>query len=98
MGFDDLLPSEKVKWLIEGQGLDDKIEQNMEIAADIIEKEVTRYEEIQEKLRREKNNGKQEDEDEILMREVKSAMLLQAMYNLEDKLSANKSSQANSKP
>ena len=85
MGLDAMLPSEKVKWLLDGKGLDYSSERNMDYAADIISKEVAKYEKIQDKLRIERSQKKDESAEEKLFRELKSAMLLQAMYNLEDK-------------
>ena len=89
--LDDKLPSEKVRWLLEGKGLDYGSEKNMDYAADIISKEVERYEKIQEKLRIERIQKKDEAPDEKVLRELKSAMLLQAMYNLEEKKGKNSS-------
>ena len=72
--------------MLEGKGLDYKSEQNMDVAAEIIDKEIAKYEKIQEKFRKDKNSLHNEDEQQLLMRELKSSMLLQAMYNLEEKM------------
>ena len=85
-GFNELLPSDKVKWLLEGNGVDYKTEQNMELAAEIIEKEIAKYEVIQEKFRKDKCSMHNEDDKQQQQRETKSSMLLMAMYNLEDKM------------
>lgn len=65
----------------------------MELAAEIIEKEVAKYEMIQEKMRKDKNATQNEDEHEKLQREMKSSMLLMAMYNLEEKMKERKNQQ-----
>ncbi|KAL0481769.1 hypothetical protein AKO1_012429 [Acrasis kona] len=57
----------------------------MHFAADLVSKEVEKYEVIQEKIRTEKTTRKNENEEERVSRELKSALLLQSMYNLEDK-------------
>jgi hypothetical protein len=83
--LDELLPSEKIRWLLDGKGIDYTTEKNMDFAADIITKEVERYESIQDKIRIERIQKKDETANEKVLRELKSALLLQAMYNLEEK-------------
>lgn len=60
----------------------------MDMASDIIEHEIQKYESIQEKFRKDKNDMNDGDEKATLLREVKSSLLLQAMYNLEEKAKA----------
>jgi hypothetical protein len=81
--LEELPASERIRWLTEGKGLDYTVEKNMEFAAELITKEVAKYEQIQEKIRLERSKRKNENEDEKLVRELKSALLLQSMYNLE---------------
>lgn len=55
----------------------------MQFAAELITREVEKYEQIQEKLRQENSKRQNENEEEKKIRELKSALLLQSMYNLE---------------
>lgn len=99
--LEELSPSEKVKWLVGEKGLDDNSEKSMQYAADIISKEVEKYEKIRKErsiqLMHEQHKevsgnasataatNQSNNYNENLLQEVKSALLLQSMYNLERK-------------
>jgi hypothetical protein len=96
--LEELSPSEKVKWLLGEKGLDENSEKSMQYAADIISKEVEKYEkiskersiqfmhkEVSENTSTKATANETNDRNENLVQEVKSALLLQSMYNLERK-------------
>jgi hypothetical protein len=55
----------------------------MDFASELIAKEVEKYEKIQEQIRFEKSKKKSGSEEEKVVREMKNALILQSMYNLE---------------
>jgi hypothetical protein len=55
----------------------------MDFASELIAKEVEKYEKIQEQIRFEKSKKKSGSEEEKIVREMKNALILQSMYNLE---------------